>query len=1109
MAVDKSAALILHQSSETVELTPLLSDSLEDQDPVEAPETTSNICMSLFQEVLGRRPLSPRRPYLGNRPFSPSMGFDEFFINEAINLDGPFSSVLSSSSTLNHLSEFSTTFFETSVHPTAPQDVHPERNDQELVLGQATDVAKGHLEGARSLIKSLVQHSKTLKCHQTDMSTETELPDVEGIMESLESLLPEIESPSQEVSSFTLSMRSTCLSSNVFKTLVYSFTNNFAGLRDVPRKSIMQLIRDQHDIRTQLFEIIKSGQPGVAKSLADSFFRAAVEGSDADAVATIIHHTKNTHKIAIDPNDVVCNFEGEDYTPIELAAKFRNTELVRTLIASHADPNKTCKSYHIRKWEQGALALAIGRWDNGSRHPFKPSPPEEPPPVSLDLLRLLLDCGAEVRIDLVENAMRPGSGHTAVAEELMSRVPASEHQICFKSRWLLVSVIHYLENSAADRIVRRVFDHCSESKDCGKCISENPRLVEKLLCFAARRANLDLSKFLAQYTTQLQSALAAAVRAASDELVEFFLARGARVDDPVESWRQCKQFDSCCCLDIYDEFGYDRRMFPSEHEYEEYYVITPIRTPLAEAIRSGNEPLINAFERLGASNRLADKHHFHAAVLAAAEVGNTSYLKLILEHASGLDKEPHLTLALAVAIRNHETDSALILLDAGASLDRANFNRMHGDPLIIALDRCNDRVVDSLLECVSHVQLYSEYNGKSALEAAAAWCDLEVINDLMRMGGNIDFGLKTTALGAAVKSRNGTRVSELLDLGADPKAIPNDLDGVTPLRAAIENGDYDMVRFLMSIGTTPADTSAFIYAMIHDPVGYEILLSEFKLQYPLGLLGFGGPLLAQAIELDSQPLIDSLLGAGADINSWCTAGMTPIHESTPVDRVTLFHRQRVLGLAIRHRKTRNPELIRAFLDRGAGTDLIVYEWERLSASGKIWIRETPLLLAIYSKKLQLVSLLLEHGAELNKPARRGIKRTPLQAACETGSYNIVEYLLKKGARVNDAAAERYGGTALQLAAKIGSFKIVRLLLDNGADPYIPKSKVEGRTAFEAAAESGCIDVLCLLWNAVLPLGFSEKECQSAKGLAKKQGHRSCVEFIDFLGGGYPELFLDG
>lgn len=1105
----KSNALILRKSSHTS----LMNDHLEHQDYFQVHETDPDPdpdpdvvhnggAVGLVPSVYDYNPFS--------RPFSPTVNFDEFLNIPMSCFGSPSLAQTHTSGLLDSLPwslpsglgmnngslDFPPFLLENSVGSSTQASGH---EHQELVLGTAVSAPRNqsHLEGARSLIKSLVQHGKMTQGYKTDTPTEMEMPDVEDIMESMESLLPDIETISRENSGLTLSVDNSSSSSKLFKTLIYSFTNNFAGLRDVPRKSLMQLLRERHDIRTQLFEVIKSGRPGVAKPLADNLFQAAVEGCDADAVATIIHLTKSNPKVAIDPNEVVCIHERYHYTPIELAAKFRNTELVRTLVATSADPNKTYNQSKWRMWDDGALALALGHWENGSSYPFAPSQPGEPEPVDIDLLRLLLDCGAKVRVDLAENAMRPGPGHTVIAEELISRIPASDHRVCFEAEWLAISIIHYLENSAANRIIRRFFAHCSESTDCGRCASESPRLIEMMLCHAARRSNLELSKFLIQHTTHLQSALAAAVRAVSDELVQFLLDSGARVDEPVESWyppQRCNDTGPYLLYqDLYDEDGYDRSIL-STTRIE--YVVTPIRTPLAEAIRTRNDYLINTFERLGASNCLADEHHFQAAVLAAAEVGNTSYLKLILEHASKLHEE-NLTLALAVAIRNDETDAALMLLDAGA--DPCNSNCRYGDTLLKALERCNKRAVDSMLEC--ELRLHRSFNsdGKSALEVAGSWCELEVIDDLIRLGADVDYGIQTTALAAAVRSRNRALVNRLLHLRANPEAQPVNADGSTALQAAVEIGDYDMIRFLISKGASPADTSAFAYAMDHDPVGYEFLLSEFKSHYPHGLGGFGGYLIGKAIELDSANLFDSLLEAGADVNSWCT-----IREPASTNHFDIRTHQRVLGLAIQHHKGRHHELVRRLLDRGADTDCIVIKHRH----GASWILETPLLLAIKMKKPNLVTLLLERGADLNRPARRAVKRTPLQAACETGSYKMVDLLLQRGANANDRAAERDGATALQMAAETGSLRIVKLLLDNGADPHMPKSKVRGITAFEMAASSGCIDILCLLWNAVLPFGFSEKECQSAKDFAKQKGHRGCVDFIDFLSGGSSQSFLN-
>ena len=421
---------------------------------------------------------------------------------------------------------------------------------------------------------------------------------------------------------------------------------------------------------------------------------------------------------------------------------------------------------------------------------------------------------------------------------------------------------------------------------------------------------------------------------------------------------------------------------------------------------------------------------------------------MILEHGPRRREKANLSLALAVAIRNDETDAALVLLDAGA--DSNTQYRMYGDPFVKALERRNKRAVDAMLECDVDFKSEDSYmTGNSPLEVAGAWCDLDVIEDMMRLGANIDAGFQMTGLGAAVKSRNKVLIHRLLALGANPGATPFGADGVTPLRAAVEASDYETARFLISKGASPADDSAFAYAMSQDPVGYEFLLSEFGSRYPQGLKGFGGYLLDKAIELDSRTLIDSLLSVGADLNSWCS-----LHKFRHVGRYqnTNRNRYRVLNSAIEHSQGRDHELVRKLLDRGAESNCIVNEY----GVGPDCIFETPLLLAIKTKSRKLVSLILDHVAEVNRPARRGVKRTPLKAACETGIYSLVELLVRKGARVNGAAAERGGGTALQMAAKTGSLKIVKLLLDNGADPYLPKSKVEGRTAFEAAAQSGCI-----------------------------------------------------
>ena len=76
---------------------------------------------------------------------------------------------------------------------------------------------------------------------------------------------------------------------------------------------------------------------------------------------------------------------------------------------------------------------------------------------------------------------------------------------------------------------------------------------------------------------------------------------------------------------------------------------------------------------------------------------------------------------------------------------------------------------------------------------------------------------------------------------------------------------------------------------------------------------------------------------------------------------------------------------------------------------------TPLYFAILEAKIDVAELLLERGADVNRPAHRSGRR-PLYFAADAGHEEIVEALLHAGAAIN--AVDQYGGTAL--GACVGS-----------------------------------------------------------------------------------------
>jgi len=92
--------------------------------------------------------------------------------------------------------------------------------------------------------------------------------------------------------------------------------------------------------------------------------------------------------------------------------------------------------------------------------------------------------------------------------------------------------------------------------------------------------------------------------------------------------------------------------------------------------------------------------------------------------------------------------------------------------------------------------------------------------------------------------------------------------------------------------------------------------------------------------------------------------------------------------------------------------------------------EEALRCAVWRGHLDIVSFLLEKGAQVNKKQERG--ETAIFVSCDTGNLELTQLLLNAGAEVN--IANRSGITPLMNAAGPGgNLKLVQLLLAHGAD----------------------------------------------------------------------------
>lgn len=188
---------------------------------------------------------------------------------------------------------------------------------------------------------------------------------------------------------------------------------------------------------------------------------------------------------------------------------------------------------------------------------------------------------------------------------------------------------------------------------------------------------------------------------------------------------------------------------------------------------------------------------------------------------------------------------------------------------------------------------------------------------------------------------------------------------------------------------------------------------------------------------------------------------------------------------------------------------------------------TPLSLAASGGYVNIIKLLLSHGAEINSRTGSKLGISPLMLAAMNGHTQAVKYLIEAGSDVN-AQIETNRNTALTLAcfqgraevvsllldkraniehraktgltplmeAASGGYEIVgRILLERGADVNaapVPSSK---DTALTISAEKGHLKFVQLLVEYGAQLDAKNKKGCSALWLACNSGHLEVVQSL--------------
>lgn len=265
-----------------------------------------------------------------------------------------------------------------------------------------------------------------------------------------------------------------------------------------------------------------------------------------------------------------------------------------------------------------------------------------------------------------------------------------------------------------------------------------------------------------------------------------------------------------------------------------------------------------------------------------------------------------------------------------------------------------------------------------------------------------------TLLQFAYRENNLQGVSFLIENGAVVEGL--DPLGRNPIIASLVN--LPMLETLLQCGLNPDIPDADGLPAVHHAVLMESV-EPLQLLLDAGAKVDGRDLLSRtplmrAVENDAFPMVGTLVERGASVDAFDQRGDTALH------------------IAVRRR---NPEMIRLLLEHDA--DPRIFNFANFA----------PMYIAALAGQTDLVAIFLEESADMTE-LRDETDRTPLDLALQARKYETATLLIDSGADLDRPFLD--GTTWLQNTILAKDYSTARFLIRAGASATIPDKS--GRTA---------------------------------------------------------------
>lgn len=377
-------------------------------------------------------------------------------------------------------------------------------------------------------------------------------------------------------------------------------------------------------------------------------------------------------------------------------------------------------------------------------------------------------------------------------------------------------------------------------------------------------------------------------------------------------------------------------------------------------------------------------------LLRAVCKGMHNTVEKLLKMNIAVDSKDHYGMrSLNYAISREDYQAVKLLIENGADVNEENYKNHF--PLIKAILTGNLEICKLLIENGSK---YENSTGSIRAITVAIQVKQEKVVDILLQKKVI---VDKYSLILAISQKHYAMVQLLLERGAE---VGVDLEmkspvGDTPLITAILEGDFEITKLLLEFGASIENTNTY-----------------------------GLTPLRYAAKLGFENICRLLLEAGAEINSIDNERLTALaiacrHGHLNTVKVFLEYKADFsLGLPLlRACWNGSYAITKALLDAGVKRDL----------HHKVYL--SALAFAASKNNPRTVKLLLDSGCDPN-PMIFLDGDTALIKGIKSGSYEVVSLLVERGADVNDE--NKAGETPFNIAAERGLSKIASLLARYGA-----------------------------------------------------------------------------